>query len=230
MEKVYIKIIVEGNEEETFFEIVKEIGTNDVFYIEIENAHGFGQIADYFLTALREDELYDCVVCVYDVDGKIDEPNSPYNIIRKQLNNTFGDETITDKVSFCTNPNILQLFLLAADTLDKTKLSTSSKQVNTEFVHRYRPKIASRKSDSMGRIKKQYYDASAWQLDIIKYSILDETYPYDTLLKNAEKLSENYKDIIPASNLPKLLIALKNGDINFFSSIRHSTEKFLDYI
>lgn len=37
MKEFYIKIIVEGKEEEAFFDVVKEIGTNEKFHIDIEN-------------------------------------------------------------------------------------------------------------------------------------------------------------------------------------------------
>ena len=49
MAKYYIKIIVEGEEEEPFFEIVKEEGVSEKIWLDIENANGGGKIADLFL-------------------------------------------------------------------------------------------------------------------------------------------------------------------------------------
>lgn len=224
MEKFYIKVIVEGNEEETFFDIVKTIGTHDKFVLEIENAHGYGGIADAFLSALREGELYDCVICAYDVDNRAAERKSPFNLVRKQLTLLFGDESITDAVSFCTNPNILQYFLLAADSLDKVSLVSTSKMVNTIYVHRYWAKIASDKTDKTGRKIKSPYGASQWQLDIMKFSIINSEYQYENLLRNASALPLDYKNNLPAGNLLPMLIALKDGDEAFFKRIHELIE------
>ena len=43
MEKCYIKIIAEGLEEYTFFDVVKELGTNENICLEIEDAGGAGK-------------------------------------------------------------------------------------------------------------------------------------------------------------------------------------------
>lgn len=226
MVKYYIKIIVEGDEEEIFFEIVKKEGVSEKIWLDIENANGSGKIADLFLSALRED-IYDCVICVYDVDYSANDVKSAYCKIRNQLNSLFGDEEITERVSFCTNPNIMQIFLLAADSLDKVSLLTTSKKTNSSLIHYYWPEIASGKTDSLGRKIKNDYSAKKWQLEIIKYSILNQEYPYSRLLENAKQLSTDYKNQEkPGSNLLDLLLALKNGDINFFNEIK----KFLDNI
>lgn len=225
MSRYYIKIIVEGDEENAFFDIVKSIGKDEKIVLDIENANGYGGIANAFLSALREDNLFDCIVCVYDVDNRIDEPNSPYNSTRKQLTSLFGDENITDAVSFCTNPNILQYFLLAADSIDKVALTSTSKVTNTSLVHKYWQNIASGRTDKQGRKIKSDYDASNWQLEIIKYSILNNEYEYSNLLCNASSLSLDYKKEIPSGNLLPMLIALKNGNADFFKAIYSLIEK-----
>lgn len=218
MDKYYIKIIVEGSEEKTFFDIVKEVGTHEKFHIEIEDATGYGDIADAYLLSLRE-ELYDCVICVYDVDNRISDTKSPYNITRSRLMAIFQNEEIVDAISFCTNPNILQYILLFADSLDNVALTSSSKAINTKLIHNYWSNIASGKKDNKGRKIKSDYDASAWQLEIIKYSVINEDYLFTNLFKNAEKLSLNYKSDIPAGNLLPLLAALKEGNVSFFETI-----------
>lgn len=227
MNKYYIKIIVEGNEESTFFDIVNEVGKDDIFVLEIENANGYGGIPDAFLNTLRED-IYDCVICVYDVDDRANDKYSPFNITRKQLTLLFGDENITDAVSFCTNPNILQYFLLACDTLDKVELKFTSKASNTPLVKKYWKKIASGKIDKYGRNIKSNYDASKWQLDIIKFSILNGEYNYEILLENASLLPINYKESLPSGNLLPMLNALKKGDVDYFKKIQLLIYK-LDY-
>lgn len=220
MDKYYnICIIAEGSEEYAFFDVVRQLGTHEKFCLEIENASGVGSIPDLFLSKLRDD-LYDCILCAFDVDNRASDKRSQYSIARQKLNSIFGDEAVTDNVCFCSNPNILQLFLLAADTLDKVALKSTSKESNTEIVHKYWPKIASGKTDKLHRQIKPSYNASAWQLDIIKNSIIYEEYHYSTMLKNAAALSTNYKKDLPASNLLPMLIALKNGDETYFKNIR----------
>lgn len=228
MSKYYVKIIVEGNEENAFFDIVKTIGTNDKFFLDIENVTGYGGIADAFLSALREDGLFDCVICVYDVDNRIGEKDSPYNLTREQLVSLFGDESIADAVSFCTNPNILQYFLLAADSLDKVALESTSKKTNSMLVHQYWPEIASGKIDEQGRKKKSDYDASIWQLEIMKYSIINDKYKYANLLNNALCLPLDYKKELPGGNLLPMLIALKTGEEEFFEKIHLLIENAIE--
>ncbi|HMM00091.1 MAG TPA: hypothetical protein PKC96_01955 [Bacilli bacterium] len=225
MGKYYIKIIVEGNEEKVFFDIVEQLATNEKFALDVENANGCGGIADAFLSALREDALFDCVICVYDVDNKIKDTNSPYNIVRRQLMLLFEDDSIVDSISFCTNPNILQFFLLAANCLNQVALTSTSKSTNSEYVHRYWPAINSKKTDELGRKIKPEYNASKWQLEIIKYSIINNEYTYSNLLENARSLPQNYKENLPASNLLPMLNALKDGDENFFKKINALIEK-----
>ncbi|MCQ2743105.1 MAG: hypothetical protein MJ239_07475 [Bacilli bacterium] len=218
MTKFNVKVVAEGNEERAFFEIVKEIGTHPVFDLDIENAEGSGKIPDVFISAFRE-PLYDCVICVYDVDGRINDSASPYNSTRNKLISFFGDEKIADAVSFCTNPNILQLFLLAADPLQKVALKATSKKSNSALVHQYWPNVASDKTDKFGRKTKSGYDAQEWQLDIMKYSIINGSYTYESLLKNAKELPIDYVSNFPGSNLLPLLVALKSGDTSYFKRI-----------
>ena len=42
MDKYYVKIIVEGNEEEAFFDVVKTVGIHEKFVIDVENSRGYG--------------------------------------------------------------------------------------------------------------------------------------------------------------------------------------------
>lgn len=215
---------MEGNEEYSFFEIVKELGVHESITLEIENAYGYGDIADLFLYSLRS-ELYDCVFCVFDVDNKANDKLSPYNIVKSMLLSALGDEKTVDMVSICTNPNILQFFLLAADVLKNVSLTSSSKKDNSSLVHKYWPLIDSSKTNKLGQKTKSHYNASLWQLDIMKYSIINDEYSYTTLLKNAEDLPLDYSSNLPGSNLLPLLIALKEGDCIFFKSVKESLDK-----
>lgn len=227
MEKIYVKVIVEGSEEYAFFEVVKQLGVSEKICLEVEDATGYGSIADALLYALRED-LYDCVVCLYDVDNRQNESNSPFSTCRNHLMSIFQNQNIVDAISFCTNPNILQFFLLAADKLCNVELKGSSKALNSKVVHKYWDKIASGKTDSLGRKTKQDYDASEWQLDIMKYSLLNGEYCYENMLTNASELPTDYINNIPGSNLLLLLNALKSGDKDFFKRIKELTDSVID--
>lgn len=63
----------------------------------------------------------------------------------------------------------------------------------------------------------EYYGKNTlWRSIILKLS-------FSRLLENAKQLSTDYKNQAkPGSNLLDLLIALKNGDINFFNKIKIS--------
>lgn len=118
---------------------------------------------------------------------------------------------VVDAVSFCTNPNILQYFLLAMDGLPRVFLTGTSKAANTIYVHQYWEQIASNKTDEKGRKTKSFYDASKWQLDIMKYSVINDPRRYSDLLSNAEKLSQNYKEELPGGNLLPCEMAMKGS-------------------
>ena len=223
MEKCYIKIIAEGLEEYTFFDVVKELGTNENICLEIEDAGGAGNIPDLFLASLRS-ELYDCVFCVYDVDNKANELDSQFSKTRKMLLSVLGDEKLVNIVSVCTNPNILQFYLLAADTLSNVALSSGSKRANSPIVHKYWNEIANNKVDDQGHLLKPEYVASNWQLEIMKYSIINGVYSYENMLNNAASLSLDYFNCCPASNLLPLLLALKTGDMNYFKAVKESLD------
>ncbi|MBE6135992.1 MAG: hypothetical protein E7181_01835 [Erysipelotrichaceae bacterium] len=219
MEKCYIKIIVEGLEEYAFFDVVDQLGTNENICLEIEDAEGAGNIPDLLLNALRL-EVYDCIFCVYDVDNKADDLNSQFNKTRGMLLSVLGDEKLVDVISICTNPNILQFYLLAADELSNVSLVNGSKKINSPIVHKYWNSIANRKTDEQGRLIKPDYTATKWQVDTLKYSIIDGTYSYENMLENAKQLPIDYFHCCPASNLLPLLIALKTGDLDYFKKIK----------
>ena len=219
--KMSIAIILEGNEEECLFDFALK---NNGFHSNIEplviNAGGYGNIGAYF-QEFYSDPSYDCVIAIYDVDNKSNDNNSPYSFVRKELLSILGDASEVDLVSFCTNPNILQIILLGCDKLPNVSLSTSSKSVNSSIVHKYWPKIAFKKQKD--KIIKSGYDASKWQLDIIKNSFIYSEQPhynYDDLINNSLALSSDYKKNLPASNVPQLLKALKEGNVSFFDKIK----------
>lgn len=145
------------------------------------------------------------------MDNRVQENNSPFNITRKQLLSILGEAMVVDAVSFCTNPNILQYFLLAMDGLPRVFLTGTSKAANTIYVHQYWEQIASNKTDEKGRKTKSFYDASKWQLDIMKYSVINDPRRYSDLLSNAEKLSQNYKEELPGGNLLPCEMAMKGS-------------------
>lgn len=210
-----VLILVEGSEEEILFDIAKNDGFSGNINVVYINVGGHGNIAPYFQSEISND-FYDCIICVYDVDNRIDESDSPYSLTRNALKEILLVDEKVDDVSFCTNPNIVQFFLLGADKLDNVKMFCTSKTINTELLNKYWKKIGNKKD----------YDAESWQLKIIKDSfIYDEyDYTYDTLLKNSEELNTDYKKCVPASNLLPLLKALKNGDCGFFAKIQKAKD------
>ena len=112
--KMKIAIVVEGDEEEYLFLIAKETGHfNPVFNVEIINAGGEGSVPAFFHDCYSN-PIYDCTVAIYDVDNKCNQDKSIYNLTKNKLENIVGNNV--DAISFCTNPNILQIVLLGCDT------------------------------------------------------------------------------------------------------------------
>ena len=204
--KYNVHLFLEGFEEEYFFEIVKQFGVHENIDLTFENVEGFGNIAPYYQAGFGSGE-HDCLLCVYDVDYRQEEEDSPYNEVASKLESILGDSQMVQSISFCTNPNILQILLLGCDSLNNILLMNGSKKANSPIVKKYWPKI------------KKPYDAKEWQLEIIKDSYVYGTYTYDDLFNNCSSLSNTYLAMQPGSNIFKLLKALKDGDIEFFEEI-----------
>lgn len=219
-----IAVIVEGDEEECLFSIAKETGhVNPVLNVEIINAGGEGNVPSHFQD-YHSNPIYDCTLAVYDVDNKGDCDDSIYKVVKNKLECIVGD--CVNDVSFCTNPNILQILLLGCDDIKKVSLVSTSKARNEQLVSKYWPMIT--KKFKNGKQIKKGYDASNYQLEIIKNSFLYEeepSYDYETLLSNASELPLDYEAECPASNVHVLLKAIKDGDIEFFQKIIDKTKK-----
>ena len=65
-----ILLILEGNEEQTLFNIAAHDGFSDKFNVVIENAEGYGNI-QYLYQYYISEQYYDLVLFVYDVDTNI---------------------------------------------------------------------------------------------------------------------------------------------------------------
>ena len=139
-----VLLILEGNEEKLLYEIAKNKGFAENLRVFPINAEGSGRIPAYFQAAIS-DEYYDAIFCLYDVDNKINEKNSPYNNVRNNLKKILQDDKRVDAVSICTNPNILQFFLLGVDKLENVKLTKTGKESNTEILHKYWSKLGNKK-------------------------------------------------------------------------------------
>ena len=214
--KYNVNLILEGSEEFCLFGIVKKHGVHESIDLTFENAGGFGNVAGYYQSEINS-EGHDCNLCVYDVDYRQNEEKSPFNYVQEQLLLILGEKAMVEKISYCTNPNILQILLLGCGEISEVRLNSGSKRKNTDIVHRYWDEIGRRKEDQ--QIK--YYDAKEWQLKIISDSFEYGPYSYETLYNNCAAISDNYLTLDPGSNLFALLKALK-GDINYFEEINDS--------
>lgn len=212
--KYHVHLILEGNEEEAFFTIVKEMGLNPKIELTWKNANGAQKIAAQYQDAISEEE-FDCVLCVYDVDYKMHDDKSSFSITRSQLLEVTGSKEAVSSISYCTNPNILLWFLIGRDIYKNVCEIDSVKGKNTELIHKYFPAIG--KSNGNKPLKK--YDASAWQLrEFVNYYIYNEN-SYEYLISNAAEIPLVVDNSVPSSNMLKLLKALKNGNVDFFDGI-----------
>lgn len=222
MEFYNILLVTEGDEEYCFFKTIAEMPNviSDSFKVEVCDAGGFGGVGPLFQDQFGAD-LYDCVLCVYDVDFKADDAASPFGVIQNDLLEVLGSQEAVDAVSFCTNPNFLQIYLLGMDVADNVALHSTSKVDNTGLVHKYWPSIAKPKKDLHGHDATKNYDAKKWQLEIINESFCKNPDQYKAIIRNAVALGNEYRDGgNPGSNVPLLLSALINGDVAFFENIR----------
>lgn len=217
--KYRIKLVLEGYEEEAFFDVVKELGVSSDIDLSYINAKGFGGVAPIYQDLINNEEI-GAVLAVYDVDYRYNETSSPFSTVHNQLKSILGSEKSVKAASLCTNPNILQLFLLGCDPLSIVSLTKTSKSQNTEMVNRYWPEIGKKHENEKGQKAKNRYGAIAWQLKIIADSFRYEKYLYKNLLNNAMELPMDYRLDTPGSNLPPFLMALENGDISFFEGLR----------
>ncbi|MBQ7277320.1 MAG: hypothetical protein IJS58_08760 [Bacilli bacterium] len=209
MDKIRIHFIGEGGvEEEALFKLIDNYGCNDNIIFSHENCGGAGNIPYYYQNELPLGN-YDIIYCLYDVDDKVNDEKSQYNIIRKKLLRVLGSEDLVDKISLCTNPNILLLLLLGyADVSELNELTTSKKK-NTKIIGKYCHEI--------GRTKE--YDGHKWQVDLILNGYLDGRASYGKILDSYNQVSTNYKKESIASNVIIVLKALKEGDIQYFNEI-----------
>lgn len=219
-DKYNVCLIHEGDEEYKFFETMKKIdAVSPKICIENINAGGFGGVAPLFQD-YRSYSLYDCVICLYDVDYRQNEPDSPFVSVREGLKEILDEDKSVEAVSFCTNPNFLQIYLLSMKELSEVELFSTSKKTNTELVHLCWPNIAKPKTNAQGKNCTKEYDASGWQLEIMNAPLMEGPHCYQKLLGNASALPENYLlTDRPGSNVLKLIDALLKGDCEFFESI-----------
>ena len=205
--KLKIKCVLEGFEENALFELVEKYGVSDNIELTYKNAEGGGNVGAYFYDYYSSGD-YDLVLCVYDVDYSKDDSKKMYLRIYNDLLEILGDDELVKEISICTNPNILLILLLAFDNKDALMEISGNKADNTSLINKYVPKIGNKKD----------YDASSWQLQLIKDEI---EYPnkYETLLLNTSKLDEDYLTDTIGSNIYKFLKALKDGDIDYFNKI-----------
>ena len=223
MGKYNIYFALEGLEEEYLFKIIQEFGVHESFDISFDNCGGFGNVTPYYQDALTN-ELYDCSLCVYDVDYRHTDSDSPFNLIRKDLETVVGEGGV-DAASICTNPNILQFYLLSQGKLNEVAMASTSKKENTKLVNKYWPEIGKKKTDAKGHIVNNDYDASKWQLEIMYYSFVNNPENYEKMLDNAKELPIDYQSSRPGSNLLQILAALRAGDKSFFENINKKIKK-----
>lgn len=212
--KYNVHLILEGCEEVCLFRIVKKYGVHENIELTYHNAGGFGNVAAFYQSEMNSGD-HDCNLCIYDVDYRQNEDDSPYNHIQEELLLILGEKEMVDKISVCSNPNILQILLLGCDSPDRVRLMRRKKKDNTEIVHKYWDQIGRPKKDN----RTKYYDAQEWQLKIILDSYEYGQYSYETLYQNCASLPEDYLTFEPGSNIFRLLKALKEGDINYFQRI-----------
>ncbi len=206
--EIRIHFVLEGSEEELLFEIIKEKNIVDnhikITYI---NAHGGGNVPYYFQDALQSDN-YDFIFCVYDVDYSSEKEDGMYCKIVKALTRVLGTETEVNKISLCTNPNILMiLFSGYESSISDLENISQYKKENTNLFN----------SLCSVQLNKKEYDASQYQLKIIKDDyIYTGKASLERIINRHELININYKLDKIGSNIIPVLKALYENDVDFF--------------
>ncbi|MBO4540353.1 MAG: hypothetical protein J5736_00035, partial [Bacilli bacterium] len=105
-----IKLILEGSEEETFFQILEEGGfvRSDRYRLSYWNAHGAGNVPTLFNQAFQNSDPEDIVLAVYDVDLlRTDE----FHTVQRKMRTILGSQNEVDRMSIWCNPTSLLLLL-----------------------------------------------------------------------------------------------------------------------
>jgi len=211
----HIRLIVEGDEEEAFFEIVRLNGIPNYIDLSLKNAQGFGNIGALYQGYIN-DETIDCLLAVYDVDYRYEDTQSPYRQVQQKLLKILGSDKAVQAASLCTNPNILQMILLGCDRLENVSLQTTAKRENTTIVEKYWPKVGIESLKPLPSHQRPSYDASRWQLDEMIDSFAKGKYHYKNIFINGMNLSQDLSLRSPGSTLFPFLIALEKGDVDYF--------------
>jgi hypothetical protein len=203
-----ILLLLEGNEEDAFFYVVKRLGVHESFELMAKCVRGAGSLPRRFQNVIAgRAERYDAVYCVYDTDYRTNEPNSAFRVTRQKLRWILHDERDIDAISLVSSPNILQVMLLGFDDIEKVRLSSKSKKKATPILNEYIPSIGLKKP----------YDASAEQLEAIKKAFMADPLKYENLVRRACTLPRHdEKKRCPGTDLGPFLKALKEGDRRFF--------------
>lgn len=204
--KLKIHFVLEGNEEYALFQLIEKAMKSTYIEMTYRNCHGGGTIPAFFQADLASDN-YDIIYCVYDVDFKQNDENGMYGRIRKGLYKVLGEESEIDKISLCTNPNTLLVLLLGYTDLSNLKDIKADKKSNTELIHKYCSKIGNKKS----------YDASEWQLELIKNDYLfSNSASFDKMFESCKLINEKYNEDGIGSNILRVIQALIMDDVEYF--------------
>ncbi len=215
-EKYCVHLIVEGFEEEKFFEVVRAFGVNENIKLTVQNADGAHKIGGKYQDAISNDE-YDIVLCVYDVDYKYSIKDSAFNYVMNELVEITGCSLDAMKISYCNNPNILIWFLVGTEKVSDMEFVYASKPKNTKALHNHWEEIG--KGIEKDTTYKTY-EARDYQLNIMRDSYLYGHYSYDKILSNGVEFDTDLKSSSMSSTMYKLLEALKIGDKKYFESLK----------
>lgn len=206
--KLKVHFVLEGNEEETLFELLEYFYKGINLEITYINCGGYGNIAPFYYDAYSS-ENYDLVLCVYDVDYDYEPSDSPFNQIRTELGRILGNDKRVNNISLCNNPNGLLIILLGYDTVDKFQNMHKGKSKNTDLIHKYCEKIGNKKK----------YDASDWQLNLLKQDYYDGKASFKKILENQNEISEKYQSKNISSNIIPFIRAILDDNVEYFNQI-----------
>ena len=192
---INIKLILEGNEELAFFQILEEGSfiRSDLYRLSLQVAGGASKIPSLFNQAFQSGR-YDVVLAVYDVDSF---RTNEFANVQNKMKITLGSQEEVNRVSIWSNPTGL-LLLLAPCSSEKLGPFGKSKKGCSPLVHKFYPNIAT---------KAKPYDAQEFQLEKIKEAFRFGQYNLDTLLQRMALYAQDIQNP-PSTNILPLLEGL----------------------
>ena len=199
--KKKICLICEGFEEYDYISRLLELGVwSDVYDFTLVNAESNGNISARYQDKYQSDS-FDIVLVLCDTDKK---PHKDFELIRKKINDVYGNDLAADQVIIFVNPCSMQVEL---SHFGDVHLTTQSKNANSSLI------------EQLTGIQR--YKASEKQRKKMCDLITNEN--YIKMKKRLESLPTNYT-IESSTNFGVFLTRFESDDDSWIDELNEKLE------